>query len=151
MTKKIYRSDNNKVVSGVCGGLGDYFEIDANLVRVIAVLLFFATKGFALAAYVVSWIIIPKRPLEVGEVTESDDETPSTWHRYLPGLFLIAFGMAMLLWQHWPWPDFDQWWPLLLILVGGYMIFRRRQRRESERSFQVHNQESDLKNGGTVS
>ena len=60
MDKKLYRSDTNKVISGVCGGLGDYFEIDPVMVRVIAVILALA-HGVAIVAYIVAWIIVPKR------------------------------------------------------------------------------------------
>ena len=52
MTKRRYLSSTNKVIAGVCGGLGEYFEIDPVLVRIIAVILFFAT-GFGLLAYIV--------------------------------------------------------------------------------------------------
>ena len=39
MHRQLFRSENNKVIGGVCGGLGDYFDVDPTLVRIIAVLL----------------------------------------------------------------------------------------------------------------
>lgn len=59
-TKKIYRNPNNKVVAGVCSGLGEYFSIDPVIVRLIwaASILF---MGFGVLAYLVAWIIIPER------------------------------------------------------------------------------------------
>jgi len=56
--KKLYRSKTDKVIAGVCGGLGDYFEIDPVLVRLLWVLLIFG-YGFGVFAYLIAWLIIP--------------------------------------------------------------------------------------------
>ncbi len=58
--KRLYRSAENRVLGGVCGGLGEYFDLDPNLVRAISVILFFFTP--ALLAYIIMWIVIPKAP-----------------------------------------------------------------------------------------
>lgn len=149
---KLYRSTDNKVIAGVCGGLGEYFEIDPNLARVFAVLLFFATQGFALLAYVVGWVIIPKRPI-TGEVVEKPPERRhSSWTRYLPGLILIFLGSILLIREHWYWIDFDEWWPALLIAVGLLLLFRRRnhtKEAEAEAEAEAH-RESEAHNGGTT-
>jgi len=42
MEKKIYRSQKNKVIGGVCGGIGEYFDIDPVLIRLIFIILFFS-------------------------------------------------------------------------------------------------------------
>ena len=52
VTKRLYRSGSDKVIAGVCGGIGEYFEIDPVLVRIITVILFFAT-GFALFIFTI--------------------------------------------------------------------------------------------------
>ncbi|MDR1800390.1 MAG: PspC domain-containing protein [Lachnospiraceae bacterium] len=59
--KKLYRSVNNKMLCGVCGGIGEYFNIDATLVRLAAVLL--GCTGTGLLAYIVAAIIIPVEPV----------------------------------------------------------------------------------------
>ncbi len=59
--KRLYRS-NDKVIGGVCGGLADYFNIDANVLRVIAVILFILPPFPALLAYIIMWIVLPKAP-----------------------------------------------------------------------------------------
>ena len=61
MQKKLYRSERNKAICGVCGGLGDYFGIDPIIVRLIFVLLFL-TYGMGLTFYVVCALVIPKEP-----------------------------------------------------------------------------------------
>lgn len=58
--KKFYLSSTNKKIAGVCGGLAEYFEVDALLIRVLflAAILEFGT---GLLAYFVLWILAPKR------------------------------------------------------------------------------------------
>jgi phage shock protein C len=59
--KRLYRSGKEKVLGGVCGGLGEYFGIDPTIVRLIWV-LFFLAYGAGVLAYIIAWIIIPKNP-----------------------------------------------------------------------------------------
>jgi len=61
MTKKLYRSRKNKMIAGVCAGLGDYFELDPTLIRLGAVLMV-VLAGAGILAYIVGWIIIPLEP-----------------------------------------------------------------------------------------
>lgn len=58
--KKLYRSGTNKMLCGVCGGIGEYFNIDATLVRLLFVL--FGCTGSGVLAYIVAAIIIPQEP-----------------------------------------------------------------------------------------
>lgn len=82
MTKKLYKSDENKVLLGICGGIGEYFDIDPVIVRVILVVLIFL--GFSgVFAYIVAAFIIPKRPGASNTVTytysknEKKEEEPA--------------------------------------------------------------------------
>ena len=60
MAKKLTRSEENKMIGGVCAGFGDYFDIDHTLVRLIFVALSLMTVMFPmLVFYVVAWIVIP--------------------------------------------------------------------------------------------
>lgn len=59
--KKLYRSRSNAMIAGVCGGIGEYFDIDPTLVRLAwCVLSFFAGAG--IWAYIIAAIIIPQYP-----------------------------------------------------------------------------------------
>lgn len=61
--KKLYRSKRNRMIAGVCGGLGDYLNVDPTLVRLIMVLLVFgATAGIWI--YLVAAIVIPNEDYE---------------------------------------------------------------------------------------
>lgn len=57
--KRLYRDPEQKVLGGVCGGLAAYFNMDPVVVRLIVVLLFFATSGVAIIAYLVLWVAVP--------------------------------------------------------------------------------------------
>ena len=68
-SKRVYRSKNDKIIAGVCGGIAEYFNVDPVLIRIITVLLFFAwivllpyNILFGLLPYIMAWIIIPKNP-----------------------------------------------------------------------------------------
>lgn len=62
MAKRLYKSGSNKVVSGVCGGIAEYFDIDPTLVRV-AWIIFCAMGGSGFLAYLVAALIIPEYPV----------------------------------------------------------------------------------------
>ena len=64
MKKKLYRSRKDKIISGICGGIGQYFNIDSNLVRVIAAFVCLTPPG--ILTYIVAWFIIPPEPEEEG-------------------------------------------------------------------------------------
>ena len=59
--KKLYLSQTDKKIAGVCGGLAEYFGVDSTIVRIIFLfMLFFAGGG--LLAYLIVWIAAPKAP-----------------------------------------------------------------------------------------
>ena len=62
MEKRLYRSRNDRVISGVCAGLGHYFNVDPVLVRVLAVGLGFVSGGTLLLLYLLLALIIPLEP-----------------------------------------------------------------------------------------
>ena len=61
MRKRLYRSNTDKMVAGVCGGIAAYFDIDPTLVRLIWV-LFCVAGGSGLLAYIIAAISIPQDP-----------------------------------------------------------------------------------------
>lgn len=72
--KRLYLSATDKKIGGVCGGIGEYFDRDPTLIRIIFVLLVFLSLGFAILAYLAMWLIMPKRP-DVSQVRDQDDQT----------------------------------------------------------------------------
>jgi phage shock protein C len=61
-TRRLYRSRTNRKLAGVCGGLAQYFNTDATLIRVLFV-VFTLLGGPGLVAYVVLWIVVPEEPV----------------------------------------------------------------------------------------
>jgi phage shock protein C len=59
--RKLYRSKTDRKLAGVCGGLAQYFNVDATLIRVLFVLLA-VLGGSGLVLYLAMWIIVPKEP-----------------------------------------------------------------------------------------
>lgn len=60
MNKRLYKSRDEKMIDGVCGGIAEYFDIDPTLVRLIWAV--FGATGSGILAYIVAAIIIPTRP-----------------------------------------------------------------------------------------
>lgn len=57
--KRLYRSESDKMIAGVCGGLAKYFKIDPVIVRIIFVILLLPGGAPGIIPYVVMWIIVP--------------------------------------------------------------------------------------------
>jgi phage shock protein PspC (stress-responsive transcriptional regulator) len=62
-TQKLYRSRDNRMIGGVCGGLGEFFDIDPTLIRLLFVLLTIF-GGSGVLVYLVMLLIVPEEPLE---------------------------------------------------------------------------------------
>ncbi|MDO9613105.1 MAG: PspC domain-containing protein, partial [Bacteroidota bacterium] len=58
--RRLYRDGDNRVIGGVCSGLGAYFNIDPVILRVIFVVLFFLGVGASFLIYIILWIVVPK-------------------------------------------------------------------------------------------
>ena len=58
--RRLYRDPEHRVIGGVCGGLGAYFNMDPVVLRIIFVVLLFITSGAAFLAYIILWIAVPK-------------------------------------------------------------------------------------------
>jgi phage shock protein C len=60
--KRIYRSNDNKVLLGVCGGIGEYFNLDPVLIRLIAILITLFSFGMGIIGYIAAAIVMPNKP-----------------------------------------------------------------------------------------
>lgn len=119
MTKHLYRSRTHRILGGVCGGLGEYFDIDPVLVRILTIMVFML-PGVGILSYIIAWIIIPERPFEE-EVVESTREF-SPWNNYIPGILLIGLGLFLLARSYFCFFDGYSIWAILLILGGAALI-----------------------------
>ncbi len=61
--RRLYRLRSSRQIGGICGGLGEYFNVDPTIMRVAFVAGFFLTGSLIFWAYLVMWIVVPEAPL----------------------------------------------------------------------------------------
>lgn len=66
--KRLYRSKTERLLGGVCGGVGRYYDTDPNLIRILWVVLTLLSVGIGVIAYIVAWVLIPEEPWDEAEV-----------------------------------------------------------------------------------
>ncbi|MDE2311715.1 MAG: PspC domain-containing protein [Patescibacteria group bacterium] len=150
--KKLYRSRTDKVIAGVCGGLGEYFNMDSLIFRVIFLALLFAGgSGFWL--YLILAIIIPKQPWTgqssgpinpgeqfhdfvadvrasaqhwAAEVRGQDWQKTRDARRMWFGVIIVVIGVMALINVMFPqqWVRWSVLWPVALILIGISVLSR---------------------------
>ena len=76
-SKKLYRSTDDRWLGGVCGGLGQYFNMDAIIIRIIFIILGLIGLG-GVILYVILWIIIPEQPSGAGAAADVFEAEPAT-------------------------------------------------------------------------
>lgn len=60
--KRLYRSKKDRKISGVCGGLGEYFNVDPTIIRIIFVVLALPGGLPGIIPYVILWVVVPSQP-----------------------------------------------------------------------------------------
>ena len=58
--KRLYRSKTERVLGGVCGGIGVHLDVDPIIIRIVWVILTCLSLGIGIVAYIVCWILIPE-------------------------------------------------------------------------------------------
>lgn len=136
-TKRIYRSDTEYMLAGVCGGLGEYFQVDTTLIRIIFVLLG-VSGGAGIIIYIILALIIPKKNQKNHK--ENIDDIANTIENKaniiknemykskkinIFGLILILIG-TMFLWNTFGFFKIDSeiLWPSFLIILGFAILFK---------------------------
>lgn len=125
--KKLYRSRNNSMISGVCGGLGQYLGIDPTIVRLVFVFLAFY-HFLGVWVYVVLAILLPLPPLgwEESQQPVFNGNLPQTTK--VIGGGLVILGILAFISQFdldfFQWMRMDNMWPALIILFGVLLLAR---------------------------
>lgn len=139
---RLYRSQRNNVIGGVCGGLGDYLNTDPLVFRILFIVAFLV-GGSGLLIYIIFWIVIPEEEIPIINTKNSSNmETePKTDNNNMEeqkkpqkndgnlwgGLILITLGAIFLIDRFVPRIDFGDLWPLILIVVGVILISKNYQ------------------------
>ena len=133
--RKLYRSQENRMIGGVCGGMAEYFNIDPNLMRLLFVVLtFFGGSGILI--YIASLLIIPNNPDQtIPEKRENViRDKPLFWGSLLVviGLFLLSRQLGLFysfhFWQI-PWQSV---WAVILIIIGAVLLFNKSRSDKTE-------------------
>lgn len=119
--QRLYRSRENRMIAGIAGGLAEYFNVDPVFVRLLWILSIFI-GGSGLIAYLIGWLIIPER--NTGETTPEERDEKGL---QAIGLLLIIGGVALFLRYLIPLPWFRFFWPLALVALGIFLIWRANQ------------------------
>lgn len=132
---KLQRSKKDRILSGVCGGIGEYFNIDPTIIRIIFVFIGYNYFSTALIVYLLSSFIIPE---DEGVVYSDDDyyKHNEINRRNIPFLIgggLIIWGGVLLIKAIFPWITLRlmyiwRYWPISLILLGLYIIFNQKNK-----------------------
>ncbi len=134
-TKRMRRSNSDKMIAGVCGGLGVYFNIDSTLLRLVFVLLLFA-QGVGAILYLVLWIVLPSGEVMDGSsekllsIVDQSRQAPHTSGDQIAliiGGTLVVFGGIFLLEEMSPvlfYTIRHFFWPAILILGGLALVLR---------------------------
>lgn len=144
---RLYRSRTDSMVGGVCGGLGEYLNVDPILFRVLFVLaLIIGGSGFLV--YVILWIVIPEEPvipiktenLNKEPMNDTNNQTDGGFKmgeepkkpqkndgNLWGGLILITLGGIFLIDRFVPRIEFGDLWPLILVVVGVILITKSYQ------------------------
>jgi phage shock protein C len=114
------RSRSERVIGGVCGGLGRYLGLDPVLLRIAFVVLLFAGGG-GLVLYAISWILIPEE--REGEPLGTERPSSVDTTRLIVGGALVAIGTIALL--NLSIPRLGRYfWPLAIIALGVAIVIQ---------------------------
>ncbi len=146
-SKKLYRSNTDKIIAGVCGGLGKYLNIDPTIIRIAFVILAII-NGAGLIIYIILALVISKEGQEQRQPVEqtikemADDikkeavdiqekmQGQKSWFsekRNIIGLIVVVVGFFALINVLFPmqWLNWKIFWPLVLVFIGFYIIIKR--------------------------
>lgn len=148
MSETLYRSQTDRIIGGVCGGLAEYLRIDATIIRLLFV-LFALGSGVGVIVYFILWVILPVEGQgsigEAGTIRANADEMgrrmrtlgddlgrglrdPSPQTALILGASLVFLGLVFLVdaldlpWLRWF--NFGTLWPLALVALGLLVLWR---------------------------
>jgi len=154
MQERLYRNKKDKMIAGVCSGLGSYFDIDPVVVRLVFIIATFIS-GVGLIAYLILWVAVPEKQdvivtsynagvSDAGTINFSDVnstepnlnntesvrvDTKRTNRATIFGIILIVFGAILLLDKMLPYFLSDKLWPLLLIALGVFLLMKSKNKQ----------------------
>ncbi|HEX2867927.1 MAG TPA: PspC domain-containing protein [Ignavibacteriales bacterium] len=163
MRERLYRSQKDKMIAGVCGGLAEYFDVDPVIIR-IAFVAATILSGMGIIVYILLWIIVPYKEqiaaapasasasgaftapagsettAEAGagpapsqaEPVKSEVYRDRRRNRPVLGYILVGLGLLFFADRFFPYVEFHNLWPLILVALGvGLLLRSSKNRREN--------------------
>jgi phage shock protein PspC (stress-responsive transcriptional regulator) len=133
----LYRHPANRAFGGVCGGLADYLNLDAGLIRVLWIVLTIGSAGAGFLAYMALWLLLPVGTVHTG-MQEPAAMALNQRNMRRAGLLLISLGGLWLLANvgilPWLWSAFWRtvglvFWPVVLIAAGMLLLKNQKEWR----------------------
>ena len=149
MKNRLYRSESNRTIAGVCGGLGEFLGIDPLIIRIFFI-IWTILGEFSVLVYFILWVVIPnKSASDAGDTFKSEElgarfrlmgselgsaaRQPSQELITYAGAGLIGWGVFYLLRQFGlPWLNWNYslyLWPALLIIAGVFVLIRATRKK----------------------
>jgi phage shock protein C len=143
MEKKLQRSREDEMIAGVCSGLAEHFDIDVTWIR-IAFVLAVMLGASGILAYIILWIVVPKKPISYNfnnsnadsqlnhQADYSNPTKPIKPKKKNNGNFRLFLGVIFVLLGSFffleeldlipKWLEWDTFWPVILIAMGIYIL-----------------------------
>jgi len=152
--KRLVRSNTDKVIGGVCGGLGEYFNIDPIIIRVLFAIIT-VSGGSGFLVYLILWVVMPEKGSETKsteQIVESNTKeienkanqvadnvenmAKSTKSHIWIGLLVIVLGvyftlsnLGIMSWLNIGWV-FSTFWPVFIIILGFLIIINNKNEQK---------------------
>jgi len=84
-TKRLYRSRDERMIAGVCGGLGEYLNTDPTVIRILFFVIILISFGAGLVLYLAMWLIVPEEPYNTSVQYATPESTPQQPDEESPG------------------------------------------------------------------
>lgn len=156
MNRRLYRSRENKMIAGVCGGIAEYFNLDPTMIRLAAAILLVVTNVPIFIAYIICAIVIPEGKNDMYEYdnypdysqdkdysNQANEESNYSYYegtyegnqkkknnQRIIGIGMIIIGGIMLFDMHYVWIDTSIFWSIAIIGCGGLMLYNSRRREQ---------------------
>lgn len=147
VASRLYRSTTNRMVAGVAGGLGEYFNIDPNIIRIIFILLGL-TNGVGIIIYILMWVLIPtdtqlslthdqtikenlseikSKANSVGHSLKFNHSNSKESSRFWWAIIIIVIGFFLLFKNFGLFDniEIERFWPVILIVLGLIFILKK--------------------------
>jgi phage shock protein C len=138
---RLFRSEKDRVLGGVAGGLAQYFNLDSTLLRLVFVLLL-VFGGSGLLIYIILWIIMPTQSSASANIEDNirqnseelrqkaegvvDEVRTGQNTRQILGILILVFGVILLMqnFGYFHFFNLGRLWPLILIVLGIAILTR---------------------------